>query len=373
MALGLSGGVDSAAAAILLKDAGYEVIGITMSIYDPSLEIGEAVGKGCFGPNEVQSLEAARKVADALAIPHHIIDLKKGFQKEVLAYYTSSYQKGQTPNPCVMCNAHIKFGLLPQKAREEGLDFDLFATGHYVQKKQDPTTGLWQIYKGLDASKDQSYFLCFLNQLQLASTLFPLGALDKREAREIVADKGLDWLLVKKESQDFIQSGDHAALFDDGSHQPGDMVDSEGRILGQHRGLIHYTIGQRKGLGISGQPEPMFVIRIDAQENKVVVGTGKELFGYELTALNPHWISGIRQQTPQRALVRIRQQHIAAPASLTAMDDGNIRVKFDKPQLAITPGQIVAFYEGERLLGGGVIEGRRSAAGDREARCASSC
>lgn len=365
VALGLSGGVDSAAAAILLKDAGYELIGITMSIYDPGLEIGEAVGKGCFGPNELQSLEAARKVADALAIPHHIIDLKGGFQKEVLAYYTSSYQKGQTPNPCVMCNAHIKFGLLPQKAREQGLAFDFFATGHYVQKKQDAATGLWQLYKGLDASKDQSYFLCFLSQEQIASTLFPLGALDKREAREIVTGKGLDWLLVKKESQDFIQSGNHSGLFDEESHQPGDMVDGQGRILGQHRGLIHYTIGQRKGLGISGQPEPMFVIRIDARENKVVVGTGKELYGDELTALHPNWISGGERQIPQRALVRIRQQHTAAPASLTAMDDGSIRVKFDKPQLAITPGQIVAFYEGERLLGGGVIKGRRSAAGDR--------
>lgn len=153
VALGLSGGVDSAASAILLKDAGYEVIGITMSIYDPSLEIGEAVGKGCFGPNELQSLEAARKVADALAIPHHIIDLKKGFQKEVLAYYTSSYQKGQTPNPCVMCNAHIKFGLLPQKAREEGLDFDLFATGHYVQKSWMQPPGCGSFIRGWTPAK----------------------------------------------------------------------------------------------------------------------------------------------------------------------------------------------------------------------------
>lgn len=353
VALGLSGGIDSAIAALMLKDAGYQVIGITMSIYDAQSGITEAAGKGCFGPNETTAIEAASRVAHAIRIPHQVIDLRVEFSSYVLDYYRQAFLSGLTPNPCAMCNATIKFGLLPQKARDMGLKFDLFATGHYVQKAfQD---GRWQLFRGQDPSKDQSYFLALLTQNQVANTLFPLGELSKKEVREMAKERGLDFLIHKRESQDFIQSGDHSALFDGELIQPGDMVDSSGKVLARHRGLIHYTIGQRKGLGISGQSEPVFVTSINAGQNTITIGGASELYRKELFCINPNWLSISREYIPIRAQAKIRQQHQPADCTLEPLDGGDIRVVFDEPQLSVTPGQIVAFYEDKLLLGGGII------------------
>jgi len=355
VAVGLSGGIDSAMAAHLLMEAGYEVIGLTMSIYDPSSPIQEASRKGCYGPNEALNLQAAARVAKAIGIAHHIIDLREAFTEHVLDYYRQTFMAGLTPNPCAQCNAFIKFGLLPHKARALGIDFSFFATGHYVRRAQDPRTGRWQLWKGLDSGKDQSYFLSLLRQEQLASTLFPLGEHSKAQVRQMASERGLDFLVSRAESQDFIQSDDHGSLFGQTSIQPGDMVDSSGKLLGRHRGLIHYTIGQRKGLGISGMSEPVFVTGIDALQNRVIIGFGKDLYKRELQVLNMNWLSIAPGQIPSRAHARIRQQHKAAACSLEQTESGILKVFFDEPQLSITPGQIVALYQDDLLLGGGVI------------------
>lgn len=355
VAVGLSGGIDSAMTAILLREAGYEVTGITMSIYDPASGISEASRKGCFGPNEENNLNAAKRVADAIGIEHRIIDLKQEFARHVLDYYRSTFLAGQTPNPCAQCNAFIKFGLLPQKAREQGLEFDFFATGHYVRRVQNPGSGRWQLFRAKDPRKDQSYFLSLLRQEQLARTLYPLGDFSKTQVRAMASERGLDFLVSKAESQDFIQAGDHESLFHRDRIEPGDMVDSSGRVLARHRGLIHYTIGQRKGLGISGQTEPVFVTQIDAEANRVVIGTAKDLYRQELVALDLNWLSISADQMPSRALAKIRQQHTPAGCALQRLDDDRIKLSCDEPQLSVTPGQIVALYDGDLLLGGGII------------------
>ena len=360
VAVGLSGGIDSAMSALLLMEAGYEVIGLTMSFYDPASGINVASGKGCFGPNEALNILAARRVAEALGIEHHVIDLRTEFAGQVLDYYRSTYLAGQTPNPCAKCNAFIKFGLLPQKARDLGIEFDLFATGHYVRRVQNPDTSRWQLFRGVDLSKDQSYFLSLLRQEQLADTLFPLGEFSKSGVKEMAAQRGLDFLLGKAESQDFIQSDDHAGLFDPALVKPGDLVDQEAKVLARHRGLVHYTIGQRKGLGISGMAEPVFVTRIDAERNQVVIGPASQLYKKELIARDFNWLSVSASQLPARAQAKIRQQHKAADCDLIPLGKNLLKLVFDEPQLSITPGQIVAVYQGDLLLGGGFIAAGRS-------------
>jgi tRNA-specific 2-thiouridylase len=251
-------------------------------------------------------------VAEAIGIEHQVIDLRKEFARQVLDYYRATYLKGLTPNPCAKCNAFIKFGLLPHKARGQGISFDYFATGHYVRRSQDSQSRRWQLFRGKDSRKDQSYFLSLLKQEQLAQTLFPLGEFCKDEVRKMASQRGLDFLIHKTESQDFIQSEDHAGLFDPEQVKPGNMVDESGTILGRHRGLVHYTIGQRKGLGISGMTEPVFVTRIDDERNQVVIGPGSHLYSRELVAMDFNWLSVSSELLPSRAQAKIRQQHQAS-------------------------------------------------------------
>lgn len=352
--LAMSGGIDSAVSAILLQDQGYEVVGGHMVLEEEAGQ-GYGISGGCFGPRDVQSREALAQTCELLGIELHCVDLRPDFETQVLDYYRQAYLRGRTPNPCVVCNRQLKFGLLPQLLRNQGMEFDLFATGHYARTGFHPGSGRWQLHKAADQLKDQSYFLCLLSQEQLSSTLFPLGDLSKAQVREIARDRGLVHLLGKAESQDFVSEEDHPLLFDQKQIQPGDMVGPEGNVIGQHRGLIHYTIGQRRHLGISGMPEPRYVTGLDAENNRVSVGPQSLLFNSSLVAVDVNWVSILPMVAETRAETKIRLAHHPAPCLVKPLDGGAVEVVFDQPQISVTPGQFAVFYLEDTLLGGGTI------------------
>lgn len=353
--LGMSGGIDSTMSALLLMEQGYMVTGVTMSIWDPRIPIIESTKSGCFGPAEAERLQAAAAICSKLGIEHYIVPLQQEFNANVLDYFRATYLAGKTPNPCVFCNQRIKFGLLPEMAREMGLEFDFFATGHYVRNGFNPQTQRWELRHAADKNKDQSYFLAFLTQEQIAKTLFPLGTLTKQEVREYAVRNGFAELDKKRESQDFLETEDCSVLFEQGTFKPGDIVDPEGKVVGEHHGLIFYTVGQRKNLGLSGMPEPYYVISIDREQNRLVVGPQKFLLSDRLVAEKLNWVSISDLDCERSAKAKIRLAHDAAPCSLQPLTDGRLEVVFAEPQLAITPGQAVVFYDGEILLGGGII------------------
>jgi len=342
-------------AAKLLLDQGYEVAGLTMSIWDGSIPITGSVKSGCFGPGEKDDLASAQAIAAKLGIPHHIIDLSKQYKDDILGYFCSTYLAGKTPNPCVFCNQRMKFGLLPLKAREAGIEFDHYATGHYVRTRFNPNSGKWELLRAADLSKDQSYFLVFLAQERLSSALFPLGAMHKQETKALAISLGFPELALKKESQDFLETDDHSVLFDTGSFRSGDIVDPAGKVIGKHHGLIHYTIGQRKNLGISGQSEPYYVTGIDQIKNRLFVGPKPLLYSDILKATSASWIAGEPPDTSFSAQCKIRLQHDPAPCEVKITDAGSFSVRFREPQLSITPGQIAVVYDGDIVLGGGII------------------
>lgn len=349
IAVGISGGVDSAMAAWLLLQQGYEVIGLTMSIWDESIPLTESTKSGCFGPGEKDDLLAAEQLCAKLGIRHHIVRLQGEYKENVLSYFCGTYREGKTPNPCLMCNARMKFGLLPFKAREQGIAFDLFATGHYVKVRYDPAIQRYQLLRALDKSKDQSYFLSFLSQSQLKNLVFPLGDKNKPEIKQLAKEIGFAELAHKKESQDFLESDDIAVLFPEGSYSPGEIVDHHGKRLGSHKGLINYTIGQRRNLGVSGLPEPYFVIELDAENNRVVLGPKSLLYKDECLATSVNWLSLPPQSEPFKARAKIRLQHEAAECLVIPLDGNRLRVKFTEPQLSITPGQGLVIYASECL------------------------
>lgn len=354
--VGMSGGVDSSVAALLLIEQGYEVTGVTMEIWGSeysSMFTGiERSTHACFGPGEEQDLEDARSVARALGIRFLTIDVKKEYHEHVIDYFKNEYLAGRTPNPCVRCNHRIKFGYLLTRARASGLDFDFFATGHYAIQFHDETTGRYGIRKAHDLSKDQSYFLSFLEQHQLRQIIFPLGSLLKSTVREKAHSIGLP-VSSKKESQDFIERGDYSVLFKE-KVEPGPILDVDGKLRGTHRGIIHYTVGQRRGIGVADRI-PLYVIRIDRESNSIVVGPREKLFSSGLTAHDVNWILIPNLQEPIKAKARIRLAHREAPATLTPAGDGSVKVDFTEPQKGITPGQVVVFYDDDRVLGGGII------------------
>ena len=354
-ALGMSGGIDSTMSALLLMEQGFEVIGLTMSIWDERVPITESTKSGCFGPGEAEDLAAAKQACAKLGIEHHVIRLQEEYKDNVLDYFCATYLSGKTPNPCVMCNQRMKFGFLPARAHQMGLEFDFFATGHYVRNAYNDSTRRWELLQAVDKSKDQSYFLAFLSQEQIATTLFPLGALEKHDLREYALEKGFGELVRKKESQDFLETDDYSVLFQPETFSPGEIVDRQGNVVGRHRGLINYTIGQRRHLGLSGMPEPYFVITIDAANNRLVVGPQNLLYGDVLNAEAVNWVAlpGLDQEI--RATAKIRLAHEPAPCTLVPLEENRIQVLFDTPQISITPGQAVVFYAGEVLLGGGII------------------
>ncbi|MCK9558266.1 MAG: tRNA 2-thiouridine(34) synthase MnmA [Candidatus Cloacimonetes bacterium] len=357
IALGMSGGIDSSMCALMLKEQGHEVIGVTMAKWSPASGIVQADKRGCFGPSEPEVLEAARRSAQKLGIEHHIINLEREFKDCVLDYYVDSYLKGLTPNPCIICNRRIKFDELIRKTKDLGVEFDCFATGHYARIRFDDKTDRYQLLEAKDKRKDQSYFLSMLSQQQLAILMFPLGEYLKEEIKAFATSRGYDYLIKKKESQDFLESVDNSPLFATGGFNPGDFVDKQGKILGRHSGLIHYTIGQRKGLGLAGFARPQYVIGIDYENNRVIIGEEEDTYSDTLYATEINWLSIAEPKDTLHCTARIRLAHKAQECVLSRCDDGRYLVQFICPVSAITPGQVVAFYRDELVLGAGFIAG----------------
>lgn len=353
--LGMSGGVDSTMCALMLLEQGHEVIGVTMAKWSPSSGINCSDKRGCFGPSEPQVVAAAVKLAKELGIEHHVIDLELEFAETVLDYYVRTYLKGNTPNPCIVCNKHIKFGALLQKSRALGIDFDRFATGHYARICYDNISSRWLLKKAADSSKDQSYFLSMLSQEQLSQTLFPLGEMKKSQIKDFAKSKGYSYLVKKKESQDFLESIDNSSLFADYLVEPGNFVDQDMNILGRHRGIIHYTIGQRKGLGLAGFSEAQYVIGLDAENNRVIIGPKSALYKDSLKTIGVNWISIPEPQSSFECSAKIRLAQDPQPCQVHMMADNSYYVKFKQPISAITPGQVIAFYHDDLVLGAGFI------------------
>lgn len=343
--VGLSGGVDSSTAAAILHQQGYEVIGLTLWLMR---------GKGqCCSEGMVD----AAQLCDQLGIPHHVVDTREVFEQQIVNFLVAGYRDGITPLPCSQCNKTVKFSPMLDYARRE-LGCDRIATGHYARIQQDETTGRYQLLRAVDRSKDQSYFLYDLAQDVLGQVLFPLGEQPKTETRRIAAELNLH-TAAKPESQDLClveANGSMRAFLDKYiTPHPGEIVNQAGQVLGYHEGLHHYTIGQRKGLGIA-HSEPLYVVALDTATNRVIVGDRTATLAEDCTVQQVNWVSIAEPVAPIRAEVQIRYRAIAVPATIVPLKDSRVRVVFDEPQSSITPGQAAVWYDGETLLGGGIIE-----------------
>ncbi|MBT6715125.1 MAG: tRNA 2-thiouridine(34) synthase MnmA [Elusimicrobiaceae bacterium] len=357
VAVGMSGGVDSTIAIALLQEKGYKVSGITMSFWEEAtfVEDKAVFTAGCFTPLEKGRLENIKKLCAKFGIAHHTIDLQKEYKKCVLDYFTSTYTKGKTPNPCVMCNKFIKFGAFFKTALKQGVDAKHFATGHYARVGFSRKENRFVLKKALDKQKDQTYFLWALSQDILSKVIFPLGNMTKKETFAMAKKLGLKMFDEKKESQDFIPPSAYKALFKGKKFEVGDIVDTSGKKVGTHKGIIYYTVGQRRGLGIGGILEPIFVKRIDAKNNLIVVCKKEELYSCEMNLCDVNWVSINEPKGKIVAKIKIRQQHLPATADIFPMPNNKAKVVFKKPQLLITSGQSAVFYKGDILLGGGII------------------
>jgi tRNA-specific 2-thiouridylase len=348
----MSGGVDSSVAAALLVEAGHDVVGLSMQLYDQR-EGAHGYGSCC----SIDDLHDAGRVARRLNIPHYILNLEKEFQRTVVANFVDEYVAGRTPIPCSHCNSDLKFATLLDRARAFGSD--VVATGHYARVEWDGDTERYRLRRGLDGTKDQSYFLFSLTQDQLASASFPVGELSKDEVRDFARSRGLA-TADKPDSQEicFVPDGDYASFIERQTgdlQQQGAIVNQSGEVLGRHSGVHRFTVGQRKGLGIA-LAEPTYVLELRPSEKTVVVGPRRELEQTRLNASQVNWISGIAPTSPLRVTAQIRHRHQPAAACVTALPDSRATLEFDAPQIAITPGQAVVFYDGDRVVGGGWIE-----------------
>jgi len=347
----MSGGVDSSATAALLQEQGYDVIGITLKLW-PQDCVSRAEDK-CCGP---QAVTDARAVCHKLGIPYYLIDEAAEFQDKVIRYFADEYKAGRTPNPCVLCNQNLKFGRLIGRADQLGAEF--VATGHFARLEKSPDGSRTLLKRGRDPRKDQSYFLFSLRQDQLARAMFPLGEKSKADTREVARHCQLK-TADKEESMEicFVPDNDYGKFLQQAklvqSHR-GEIVSLQGEVLGRHDGIEFYTIGQRKGLGISS-PRPLYVLELDAARNRVVVGDDTALVRDELVAERCNWIAFEAPPPSFDAMVKIRYNHPGAPATVTSLPEGRCRVKLHVPQRAITPGQAAVFYQDDLVLGGGWI------------------
>lgn len=352
VAVGMSGGVDSTMTAWLLKNKGYQVIGLTMQIWDNN-PLVKGNKSGCYGPGEAKDIAAAKKACHLLDIPHHTIDLRKEYQQNVLKYFREEYQKGKTPNPCIACNAKVKFGFLIKKAMQSGIKFDYFATGHYARISFDPKNNLYILKTGLDKDKDQSYFLHQLKQAQLKKLIFPLGDKKKIDIKKLAQKNGFEEFASKPESQNFVECDNYSVLLPEG--KPGYIIDPNGKILGEHKGIINYTLGQRKNLKIGGLPEPYYVLKINPIKNTIIAGP-KNLAYFETAKVrNINWIIPL-EKIPNKIKAKIRYGAKLASAVFEKKEKTKAQLRFLKPQFAVTPGQSIVFYNKNIVLGGGTIE-----------------
>jgi tRNA-specific 2-thiouridylase len=355
IAVAMSGGVDSSVAAALLVEAGHEVLGFTMDLFALSSEYcRDADHMSCCGREAVYQ---AQQVARSLGIEHFMVDMKSVFEKTVIDDFCNEYAMGRTPNPCVRCNEHIKFAAFLRLARTQGVDH--IATGHHARIVPKGQTDRFCLKKGRDPNKDQSYFLYGLTQNQLAASLFPVGEMTKSEVRDQARQRDLR-VASRPESQEicFIPDNNYGRFLAERVPEltrPGPIVDSRGTLLGQHPGIIHFTIGQRRGIGVSA-PHPLYVLEIRARDNTIVVGPNQELYKSALMAGRLNWIAWPGLERPLKVGARIRYKHKEAPATIVPLPGEKISVEFDRPQRAITPGQSVVFYSDDTVLGGGIIE-----------------
>lgn len=345
----MSGGVDSSVAAALLQNQGFEVIGVTMKLWQGSNE------SGCCS---IVSVEDARSVANKLGIPHYVLNFERIFKNKVIDYFTKEYLNGRTPNPCIMCNRFIKFDELLKKAVTMGSDY--IATGHYAIIEYDKTLKRYLLKKSVTLKKDQTYMLYNLNQYQLSKMLMPNGNYKKNQIRKIASELGLRKVASKPDSQEicFVQDDDYGRFIDentDNKIEEGEFVDTNGNVLGKHKGIIHYTVGQRKGLGLS-LGKPMYVVDIDKKRNTIVLGNDNEVFSKGLFARDLNFISIDKLRKPLKVEIKTRYSVKNAYGTIYPQtDEEKIKVIFDKPQRAVTPGQSVVFYNHEIVVGGGII------------------
>lgn len=350
--VGMSGGVDSSVAAKLLKDKGFDVIGVTMQIWQDDERSAQEANGGCCG---LSAVDDARRVAQVLGIPYYVMNFKNDFKGKVIDYFIDEYLKGRTPNPCIACNRYVKWESLLKRSMDIGADY--IATGHYARIEQLPN-GRYTLKKSEAAAKDQTYALYNLTQAQLSRTLMPVGEYTKDEVREIA--KGINLRIANKpDSQEicFIPDNNYADFIAENTDrkiEEGSFINSKGQVVGRHKGITHYTVGQRRGLNVS-MGHPVFVLEIIPETNEVVIGDGDEVFALGLTANNLNFMSIEDMDGEMQAMAKIRYNHKGAACTIKKTSEGRMECIFDEPQRAISPGQAVVFYDGDYVVGGGTI------------------